>query len=48
MTHIEQRFYGTVTKKDLLWKANMVMERFNNANFKTKRIKTILVFQILL
>lgn len=37
MTHIEQRFYGTVTKKDLLLKANMVMERFNNANFKAKR-----------
>ena len=35
MTHIEQTFYGTVTKKDLLWKANMVMERFNNANSKS-------------
>lgn len=37
MTHIEQTIYGTVTKKDLLWKANMVKERFNNANFKSKR-----------
>ena len=32
-----QRFYGTCTKKNLLWKANMVKERFNNANFKAKR-----------
>ena len=38
MTYIEQRIYGTVTKKDLLWKANMVKERFNNANFKSKRM----------
>lgn len=37
MTNIEQRIYGTVTKKNLLWKANMVKERFNNANFKAKR-----------
>lgn len=37
MTNIEQRIYGTITKKDLLWKANMVKERFNNANFKAKR-----------
>ena len=37
MTHIEQRFYGTCTKKNLLWEANMVKERFNNANFKAKR-----------
>lgn len=36
MTHIEQRIYGTVTKKDLLWEANMVKERFNNASFKSK------------
>lgn len=36
MTHIEQRFYGTCTK-NLLWKANMVKERFNSANFKAKR-----------
>lgn len=37
MTNIEQRFYGTCTKKNLLWKANTVKERFNNANFKAKR-----------
>ena len=37
MTHIEQRFYGTCTKKNLLRKANIVKERFNNANFKAKR-----------
>lgn len=68
MTHIEQTIYGRVTKKNLLWKANMIKEIFNNANFKSKRsvgkqiinyvicycifvlkrIKTILVFQILL
>lgn len=28
---------GQLQKKDLLWKANMVKERFNNANFKSKR-----------
>lgn len=37
MTNIEQRFYGIITKKNLLWKTNMVKERFNNANFKAKR-----------
>lgn len=37
MTHIEQRFYGTCTKKNLLCMANMVKERFNNASFKSKR-----------
>ena len=37
MAHIEQTIYGTVTKKELLWKANMVKERFNNANFMSKR-----------
>lgn len=37
MLHIEQRFYGTVTKKNLLYKANMVKERFNRAGFKAKR-----------
>lgn len=37
MTNIEQRIYGTVTKKNLLLEANMVKERFNNANFKSKR-----------
>lgn len=31
------RTYGTITKEDLLWKANRVVERFNNANFKAKR-----------
>lgn len=37
MLHIEQRFYGTCAKKNLLWKANMVKERFNHAGFKAKR-----------
>lgn len=32
-----QRTYGTITKQDLLWQANRVAERFNNANFKAKR-----------
>lgn len=41
MTNIEQRFYGTITKKNLLWKANMVKERFSNANFKAKRSEAI-------
>lgn len=27
MTYIEQRIYGTVTKKDLLWKANFKSKR---------------------
>lgn len=31
------KVYGTVTKKNLMWIANMVKERFNNANFKAKR-----------
>lgn len=26
MTHIEQRFYGTCTKKNLLWKANALLD----------------------
>lgn len=30
------RTYGTITKSDLLWQANRVVERFNNANFKSK------------
>lgn len=33
--------YGTITKKSLLDKANMVKERFNNANFKTKSTNLI-------
>ena len=33
--------YGTITKKSLLDKANMVKERFNNANFKTKSTNSI-------
>lgn len=37
MTNIEQGFYGTVTKKNLMWIAKKVNERFNNANFKSKR-----------
>lgn len=38
MTHIEQRIYGTVTKKELLWKVNMVKEIFNNANLSQKEV----------
>ena len=33
--------YGTITKKSLLDKANMVKERFNNANFKSKSTHSI-------
>jgi hypothetical protein len=29
--------YGSITKKSLLNQVNMVKERFNNANFKSKR-----------
>ena len=31
------KVYGTITKKSLLNKANIVQERFNIANFKAKR-----------
>lgn len=30
------KVYGTITKKSLLNKANLVKERFNKANFKAK------------
>lgn len=33
--------YGTITKKSLLDKANLVKERFNNANFKSKSTNSI-------
>lgn len=33
--------YGIITKKSLLDKVNMVKERFNNANFKTKSTNSI-------
>ena len=33
--------YGTITKKSLLDKANMVKERFNNANFISKSTNSI-------
>lgn len=33
--------YGTITKKSLLDKANMVKERFNHANFKSKQTNSI-------
>ena len=33
--------YGTITKKSLLDKANIVKERFNNANFKSKSTNSI-------
>ena len=31
------KVYGTITKKSLLNKANLVKERFNHAGFKAKR-----------
>lgn len=34
---MSSKVYGTVTKKNLMWIANIVNERFNNANFKAKR-----------
>lgn len=33
--------YGSITKKSLLDKANIVKERFNNANFKSKSTNLI-------
>lgn len=33
--------YGSITKKSLLDKANMVKERFNNSNFKSKSTDSI-------
>ena len=33
--------YGTIYKKSLLDKANMVKERFNNAKFKSKSTNSI-------
>lgn len=33
--------YGTITKKSLLDKANIIKERFNNANFKSKSTDSI-------
>lgn len=33
--------YGNITKKSLLDKANLVKERFNNANFKSKSTDSI-------
>lgn len=33
--------YGSITKKSLLDKANLVKERFNNANFKSKSTNSI-------
>lgn len=33
--------YGTITKKSLLDKANLIKERFNNANFKSKSTNSI-------
>ena len=33
--------YGSITKKSLLDKANLIKERFNNANFKTKSTGSI-------
>ena len=33
--------YGTITKKSLLDKANLVKERFNSANFKSKSTNSI-------
>lgn len=33
--------YGSITKKSLLDKANLVKERFNSANFKSKSTNSI-------
>lgn len=33
--------YGYITKKSLLDKANLIKERFNNANFKSKSTDSI-------
>lgn len=33
--------YGSITKKSLLDKANLIKERFNNANFKSKSTDSI-------
>lgn len=33
--------YGTITKKSLLDKANIIKDRFNNANFKSKSTNSI-------
>lgn len=33
--------YGSITKKSLLDKANLIKERFNNANFKSKLTDSI-------
>lgn len=33
--------YGSITKKSLLDKANIIKERFNNANFKSKSTNSI-------
>jgi hypothetical protein len=35
------KVYGTITKKSLLNKANLVKERFNKANFKAKSTNSI-------
>jgi hypothetical protein len=52
MTHVEQRFYGTCTKKNLLWKANMVKERFKllslcNECLSLMRFKCLLYMNVL-
>lgn len=33
---MKTQIYGTITKKDLEYQANVFMEKFNNANFKSK------------
>lgn len=35
------KVYGTITKKSLLNKANLVKERFNKANFKANSTNSI-------
>lgn len=35
------KVYGTITKKSLLDKANIVKERFNRANFRSKSTNSI-------
>lgn len=41
VTNNTYEFYISITKKSLLDKANMIKERFNNANFKSKSTNSI-------
>ena len=41
VTNNTYEFYITISKKSLLDKANLVKERFNSANFKSKSTNSI-------